>query len=50
MATKKNWIAGAVNPKHVGRCKDMGSKACPVGSPQYNLAKTFKAMAKKKKK
>lgn len=40
MATKKNWIAGAV--KHPGRCKVMGSPECPKGSPQYNLAKTFK--------
>jgi hypothetical protein len=44
MATKtkssKNWIQGAI--KHPGRCKNMGSKECPVGSPQYNLAKTLK--------
>lgn len=42
MATKKkeNWIAGAV--QHPGRCKNMGSKACPVGSPQYRLAVRFK--------
>ena len=37
---KKHWIAGAI--KHPGRCKNMGSEQCPVGSPQYNLAKTFK--------
>lgn len=48
-ATKKNWIKGAVNPAHKGRCKTMGSASCPVGSPQYNLAKTFKKMAKNKK-
>lgn len=46
---KKNWIAGAVNPAHKGRCKDMGSSDCPKGSPQYNLAKTFKKIAAKKK-
>ncbi len=40
MATaKKHWIQGAV--KNPGRCKNMGSADCPVGSPQYNLAKTF---------
>lgn len=42
MAAKKNWIAGAVNPKHKGRCKNPGSKQCPEGSPQYRLAMTFK--------
>lgn len=47
-ATKKNWIQGAV--KHPGRCKNMGSADCPVGSPQYNLAKTFKKMGAAKKK
>lgn len=36
-----NFIAKAI--KHPGRCKHMGSKECPVGSPQYNLAKRFKA-------
>lgn len=37
--TKKHWI-----PKNLkkGRCTPMGTKRCPVGSPQYNLAKTFK--------
>lgn len=49
-ATKNNWIKGAVNPAHKGRCKTMGSAACPVGSPQYNLAKTFKKMGAAKKK
>lgn len=48
MATaKKKWMQGAV--KHPGRCKTMGSAECPKGSPQYNLAKTFKAMARKRK-
>ncbi len=40
MAAKKNWIQGAV--KHPGRCKNPGSKECPKGSPQYNLAMRFK--------
>lgn len=40
MATKKNWIQGAI--KHPGRCKNPGSEACPKGSPQYNLAMRFK--------
>jgi len=36
---KKNWI-----PKNLkkGRCTPMGTSQCPKGSPQYNLAKTFK--------
>lgn len=38
--SKTHWIASAV--KHPGRCKNMGSAACPKGSPQFNLAKTFK--------
>lgn len=37
---KKNWVSKAI--KHPGRCKDMGSKECPKGSPQYNLALRFK--------
>ncbi len=36
------WIQKAINPAHKGRCKNMGSEECPVGSPQYNLAKRFK--------
>jgi hypothetical protein len=35
----KDWIPKKL---HKGRCADMGSSSCPVGSPQYNLAKTFK--------
>jgi len=36
---KKNWI-----PKNLkkGRCTPLGKPGCPPGSPQYNLAKTFK--------
>jgi hypothetical protein len=50
----KHWIQSAI--KHPGRCAHMGSAACPAGSPQYNLAKRFKAggdlhhAGKKKKK
>ena len=40
LTEKAKWIKGAI--KHPGRCKHMGSAACPAGSPQYNLAKTFK--------
>jgi len=29
--------------------KKFGSKSCPPGSKRYNLAKTFKKMAKKRK-
>lgn len=36
---KGGWI-----PKHMhkGRCTPLGKPGCPKGSPQYNLAKTFK--------
>lgn len=36
---KKNWI-----PKNLkkGRCTPAPNPNCPVGSPQYNLAQTFK--------
>lgn len=43
----KKWMQTAV--KHPGRCKNMGSAECPKGSPQYNLAKTFKKIAHKRK-
>lgn len=33
------WIP---NNLHKGRCKNPGSPECPKGSPQYNLAMTFK--------
>lgn len=49
----KKWIQKAVK----GMRKDkpctgnkFGGPSCPPGSKQYNLAKVFKAMAKKKKK
>lgn len=35
-----NWIQGAI--KHPGRCSNPGDARCPKGSPQYNLAMTFK--------
>ena len=42
-ADKKNWI-----PKDLekGRCTPAPNPDCPVGSPQYNLAMTFKEHAK----
>lgn len=48
MATsKKYWIQGAVNPKHKGFCTPMTKSTC---TPKRKaLAKTFKAMAKKRK-
>lgn len=46
-ATKdKNWIQKAVDPKHKGFCTPMSKPTC---TPKRKaLAKTFKAMAKKK--
>ena len=43
MAEKKGkkWIQGADLKK--GRCTPMGTKECPEGSPQYNLANRFKS-------
>jgi hypothetical protein len=49
MATKKkkNWIKGAVNPKHKGYCTPMTKATC---TPKRKaLARTFKKMAKKRK-
>jgi hypothetical protein len=45
MATaKKNWIQGAVNPKHKGYCTPMTKATC---TPKRKaLAKTFKAMGR----
>jgi len=43
----KNWIAKAVNPKHKGYCTPMTKATC---TPKRKaLAKTFKAMARKRK-
>ena len=45
--SKKNWIQGAVNPKHKGYCTPMTKATC---TPKRKaLAKTFKAMAAKRK-
>jgi hypothetical protein len=45
-STDKNWIQKAVNPKHKGFCTPMSKPTC---TPKRKaLAKTFKAMAKKK--
>ena len=47
-AKKKKWIQKAVNPDHEGFCTPMTKKTC---TPKRKaLAKTFKKMAKKKKK
>ena len=43
----KNWIQGAVNPKHKGFCTPMTKKTC---TPKRKaLAIRFKEMAKKRK-
>jgi hypothetical protein len=43
----KNWIQGAVNPKHKGYCTPMTKATC---TPKRKaLAKTFKAMGKARK-
>jgi len=49
MAKKKdkNWIQGAVNPKHKGYCTPMTKATC---TPKRKaLAKTFKAMGRARK-
>ena len=48
----KNWIQKAVKGMRKDKpCtgKKFGSASCPPGSKRYNLAKTFKKMAKKRK-
>ena len=45
-ATNKNWIQKAVNPKHKGYCTPMSKPTCTP--KRAALARTFKAMAKKK--
>ena len=45
------WIQKAVKGMRKDKpctCKKFGSKSCPPGSKRYNLAKTFKKMAKKR--
>jgi hypothetical protein len=39
---KKNWLAGAVNPKHKGFCTPMSKKTCT------GKRKAFAQMMKKK--
>ena len=44
---KKNWISGAINPKHKGFCTPMSKSTC---TPKRKaLAKTLKKMAKNRK-
>ena len=46
------WIQKAVKGMRKDKpCtgKKFGSKSCPPGSKRYNLAKTFRKMAKKRK-
>jgi hypothetical protein len=51
---KKKWIQKAtksIEKKGTeGKCtgEKFGSESCPAGSKAYNLAKTFKKIAKKK--
>ncbi len=52
---KKNWIQSATNSikrrgtEGVCSGNKFGGPSCPPGSKRYNLAKTFKAMARNKK-
>ena len=54
MAKDKNWIRSATasikkrGTKGVCTGSKFGSSTCKPGSKRYNLAKTFKAMSKKK--
>ena len=58
MATKKDskWMQKAAasikrrGTKGVCTGKKFGSSSCPPGSKRYNLAKVFKAEARKRKK
>lgn len=51
---KKNWISDVKKSikrrgtEGVCTGSKFGSSSCPPGSKRYNLAKTFRAMAKKK--
>ena len=45
---KVNKSIKARGTKGVCTGKKFGSKSCPPGSKRYNLAKTFKKMAKKR--
>jgi len=52
---KKRWIQGATESikergtEGVCTGEKFGSESCSAGSKRYNLAKTFRKMAKKKK-
>lgn len=54
-AKKGKWIQGAeksIKKRGTkGKCtgKKFGSSSCPAGSKAYNLAKTFRKMAKRRK-
>ena len=53
MAKDKNWIKDAVKDMRKDKpCtgSKFGGPSCPAGSKRYNLAKTFKAIGKSKKK
>ena len=50
-ANKGGWIQDAVKGMRKDKpCtgKKFGSKTCPKGSKRYNLAKTFRKMARKR--
>ena len=51
MAADKKWIQKATKNMRTDKpCtgSKFGSSSCPPGSKRYNLAKTFKSMAKNK--
>jgi len=51
MATDKKWIQKATKNMRTDKpCtgSKFGGPSCPPGSKRYNLAKTFKKMAKSK--
>ena len=56
MATKKKWMQKATASIEkrgtAGVCTGdkFGGPTCPAGSKRYNLSKTFKKIAKKRKK
>lgn len=47
MTDKKNWIQGAVNPKHKGFCSPMTKSTCTPA--RKRLAQTFKKIARARK-
>lgn len=46
-ASKKNWIAGSVNPAHKGFCSPESKSTCTPA--RKRLAETFKKMGKQRK-